>query len=346
MGDFMRVDHESLGEQPRPDARHRHCAMCSRVATTPPCMASFALRPLRRDARPQPPRVPADPNRTPRSASIVFAKKGKKSGGGTSTPTRPSSVEFVTVSEDGSDEWRLGEIANMLRDGAVGIIPTDTKYALVCDLESRTGVQTLYDLKGASSSKPMSILCKGFSDIDKYTQGFPDNVVPGRTQAFKLAKKCLPGPYTFVLNAGKDLPKLCLQDPKTKSKNCKTRRTVGVRISGNRVTMALLERLDRPLLSTTAPSHGPSRGNDRARETDDDDEIQDPAVMSDSFGESLAFVVDCGVLRNPPSTVIDLSGAAPKLIRKGAGDIALWVEDEQMGGWDEQGADDEDAWGW
>jgi tRNA threonylcarbamoyl adenosine modification protein (Sua5/YciO/YrdC/YwlC family) len=239
------------------------------------------------------------------------------------------------VSEDGSDDWRLDEIACLIRDGHVGIIPTDTKYALVCDLESRSGVQTLYDLKGAGASKPMSILCRGFADIDKYTQGFPDNVVPGRTQAFKIAKKCLPGPYTFVLNAGKELPKVCLMDPKSKSKNCKARKTVGVRVSGNPITAALLSRLDRPLLSTTAPANGPFGD-------EEPDELQDPAVMAESFGEKLAFVVDAGVAFNPPSTVLDLSSATPTLIRRGAGDASLWVEEDEIG----EKTDDEDAWGW
>lgn len=246
------------------------------------------------------------------------------------------SVEYVTIASDGSDDWRLDEIAEMIKDGCVGIIPTDTKYALVCDLESRDGVQKLYDLKGASNSKPMSILCKGFSDIDKYTQGFPDNVVPGRTQTFKIAKKCLPGPYTFVLNAGKQLPKVCLTDGKTKSKNCKVRKTVGVRVPDHPVTAKLLELLDRPLLSTTAPANGPLFGED-----DVEDDVQDPAVMSDSFGDGLAFVVDFGMTTNPPSSVIDLSFATPRLIRKGAGDVSVWLDDE-----DEVKDDDDEAWGW
>lgn len=93
----------------------------------------------------------------------------------TSTPSGPPAshqgeVTYVEVEPDGSDEWRLDEVAGLIRDGAVGIIPTDTKYAFVCDLESRDAVQTLYDLKGAGRSKPMSILCRGFSDIDRYTQ--------------------------------------------------------------------------------------------------------------------------------------------------------------------------------
>ena len=308
--------------------------MGSHASSSSPWAVSAPPLMCGRDSGPGARRVPSPPTR--RGAHLVVrGKKAKKGGGGSAVTARPSTAAYVTVAEDGSDDWRLDEIASLIREGHVGIIPTDTKYALVCDLESRAGVQTLYDLKGAGASKPMSILCRGFADIDKYTQGFPDNVVPGRPQAFKIAKKCLPGPYTFILNAGKALPKVCLADPKSKSKNCRSRKTVGVRMSARATTAALLSRLDRPLLSTTAPANGPFG-------EDEPDGLQDPAVLAESFGDRLAFVVDAGASFNPPSTVLDLSGGTPTLIRRGAGDASLWVDDEDAGA----GADDEDAWGW
>ncbi|EEH57474.1 uncharacterized protein MICPUCDRAFT_5503, partial [Micromonas pusilla CCMP1545] len=239
-------------------------------------------------------------------------------------PRAPSQSKtlFVTVEPDASDDWRLDEIADVIRGGGVGIIPTDTKYAFVADLESRDAVQTLYRLKDAGVGKPMSVLVRGFSDIDAYTQGFPDNVVAGRTQPFKLARQCLPGPYTFILQAGKAMPKICLQDPSTKSKSCKARKTVGVRFSADPVCRALLSRLDRPLLASTVPCEVDGDGIEYA---------QDPAVMCDDYESEglLAFVIDCGVRENPPSTVIDLSGGAAKLLRRGAGDASAWVEDDE-----------------
>ena len=182
------------------------------------------------------------------------------------------------------------------------------------------------------NSKPLSILCRGFSDIDRYTQGFPDNVVAGRQQPFKLARKCLPGPYTFILNAGKDLPKVCLVDPRSKAKNCKVRKTVGVRVPNHPVTQALLARLDRPLLCGTVPN---------LDETYDDDN-QDPVLMLDEYErKGLAFLVDVGVMHNPASTVIDLSSGSPKLIRRGAGDASMWVDEDE----DPTLASDDEAWG-
>ena len=220
---------------------------------------------------------PTAPTRRPKAPArdvTTSAKRGKGGkggggGGGAGGTAVAGDTLHVTLEADGSDDWRLDEVADAIRAGGVGIIPTDSRYAFVVDLESRDGVQTLYDLKGAGNSKPMSVLCRGFSDIDRYTQGFPDNVVAGRQQPFKLARKCLPGPYTFILNAGKDLPKVCLVDPRSKAKNCKVRKTVGVRVPNHPVTQALLARLDRPLLCGTVPN---------LDETYDDDN-QDPVRL-------------------------------------------------------------------
>ena len=283
---------------------------------------------------------PTAPTRRPKAPArdvTTSAKRGKGGkggggGGGAGGTAVAGDTLHVTLEADGSDDWRLDEVADAIRAGGVGIIPTDSRYAFVVDLESRDGVQTLYDLKGAGNSKPLSILCRGFSDIDRYTQGFPDNVVAGRQQPFKLARKCLPGPYTFILNAGKDLPKVCLVDPRSKAKNCKVRKTVGVRVPNHPVTQALLARLDRPLLCGTVPN---------LDETYDDDN-QDPVLMLDEYErKGLAFLVDVGVMHNPASTVIDLSSGSPKLIRRGAGDASMWVDEDE----DPTLASDDEAWG-
>jgi tRNA threonylcarbamoyl adenosine modification protein (Sua5/YciO/YrdC/YwlC family) len=283
---------------------------------------------------------PTAPTRRPKAPArdvTTSAKRGKGGkggggGGGAGGTAVAGDTLHVTLEADGSDDWRLDDVADAIRAGGVGIIPTDSRYAFVVDLESRDGVQTLYDLKGAGNSKPMSILCRGFSDIDRYTQGFPDNVVAGRQQPFKLARKCLPGPYTFILNAGKDLPKVCLVDPRSKAKNCKVRKTVGVRVPNHPVTQALLARLDRPLLCGTVPN---------LDETYEDDN-QDPVLMLDEYErKGLAFLVDVGVMHNPASTVIDLSSGSPKLIRRGAGDASMWVDEDE----DPTLASDDEAWG-
>ena len=162
---------------------------------------------------------------------------------------------------------------------------------------------------GAGSNKPFSILCRGFADIDHYTQGFPNNPAPGVVLAFKLAQRSLPGPFTFILNASKSLPKVCLADTKKKSSSAaKTRKTVGVRMPSHVVCAALLARCDRPLLCGSVPLDA------------------DPASMMDAY-PGVSFVIDAGPhsYRAPPSTVIDLTVSPYKIVRRGAGDVTMWI---------------------
>lgn len=212
----------------------------------------------------------------------------------------------------------MDRVAAAIKSGAVGAIPTDTKYAFVADLTNPEAVQKLYDIKNCGYNKPLSILCRGFADIDAYTTGFPRNAKPGATLPFKLAKSCLPGPYTFILPASKDLPKVCLADTSTKdrAKQCKSRKTVGVRIPDCDVTRALLDLLDAPLMCSTVP------------ECDDE-----PAVIYDTYlPRGLGFIIDIGDRRmSAASTVVDLSTGEPRVLRRGAGDPDIWasVDEEE-----------------
>jgi tRNA threonylcarbamoyl adenosine modification protein (Sua5/YciO/YrdC/YwlC family) len=186
----------------------------------------------------------------------------------------------------------------------------------VCDLESRDAVQLLYDLKGAAPSKQLSILCRSFSDVSTHTLGFPVSTAPGQPDFFRIARHILPGPYTIILQASKALPK---QITNYQSGRKKTRSTVGIRLTADPVCQALLERLDRPLLCSTV-----KLGAD-----DGDDGVFSPdaAVIADAYGpRGLSFVVDAGRRVAEASTVIDLSGGIPVLVRQGKGD-ASWLEE-------------------
>jgi len=226
-----------------------------------------------------------------------------------------------------SERWKLDGVAKAIKEGAVGVIPTDTKYAFVCDLTNASAVQKLYDIKNAGLNKPLSILCRGFADIDRYTTGFPSNPRPGETLPFKLAKQCLPGPYTFILPASKDLPKVCLMDRSTKDKarQCKARKTVGVRIPACDVTTALLQLLDAPLMCSTVP------------ECD-----EEPAAIYEKYlPAGLGFMIDIGARpSNDASTVVDLSTGEARVLRRGAGDPGMWSSAE-----DAEEADADSAWG-
>eukprot|EP00803_Ostreobium_quekettii_P009755 evm.model.scf_182.2 EVM.evm.TU.scf_182.2 scf_182:30063-33589(+) len=142
---------------------------------------------------------------------------------------------FVSVAPDGSDHWRLEPVVEILRSGGVGIIPTDTLPAVVCDVGDKDAVERLYAAKDLDPKKPLSILCRGFSDIGVYTLGFPVSNVPGRRDTFNLAKQVLPGAYTFILPASKKLPKQVLDFDSGKSKQ---RRSVGVRMPDDPIAQA------------------------------------------------------------------------------------------------------------
>ncbi|CAL55017.1 DHBP synthase RibB-like alpha/beta domain [Ostreococcus tauri] len=266
----------------------------------------------------------------PRIATVARGRRGRGVEDGGGTPSRAMFVEMDLdlVGLEG-ERWKLDAVAEAIRRGAVGAIPTDTKYAFVADMSNASAVQKLYDIKGCGYNKPLSILCRGFADIDAYTTGFPKNVKPGETLPFKLAKKCLPGPYTFILPASKELPKVCLGDNSTKekAKQCKSRKTVGVRIPDCDVTRALLDLLDAPLMCSTVP------------ECDDE-----PAVIYDEYlSRGLGFMIDTGERRaSAASTVVDLSSGEPRILRRGAGDPNVWssIDEEEL-----VESDDDAAWG-
>lgn len=238
-----------------------------------------------------------------RGAPAAAGKTAERAG------PRKQQTLFISVEPDGSDAWRLDPVVGLLKQGAVGIIPTDSNLAFVCDLGNRAAVEKLIEIKRARGNIKMSILCRNMQDVDHYTTGWPPSRVPGQTDMFKLVKRVLPGPYTFILNASKELPKAVTNVEKGKSKK---RHEVGVRLPDDAVAQAILQQLDRPLLCSTAASPD---GEDGALY------CPDPAVLMDRFGPAgLDFVVDGGARLAEGSTVIDCTGAEPEVVRLGKGD--------------------------
>ncbi|KAJ8566898.1 hypothetical protein K7X08_019106 [Anisodus acutangulus] len=164
--------------------------------------------------------------------------------------TKEDGLLYVQVDQLGSDSWKLDPVVELLKGGAVGVIPTDTLYAIVCDLNSHSAIERLRRIKEIEPSKPLSIICRSFRDIDTYTTGFPRGNDQGVTDIFRAVKHCLPGPYTFVLTASKQLPKQCTRYGTAASKYV-SRKNVGVRIPDDPVCQAILEKLDEPLISTS-----------------------------------------------------------------------------------------------
>lgn len=252
-------------------------------------------------------------SRPPRSIATAARKARRPQGKAGSG----SQLGIVEVEADGSDVWRLDRVAECLQQGGVGIIPTDTFPAFVCDLANKESVQRLYQIKGMSLSQPLSILCSNFQDISSYTLGFPASNAPGQPDTFRIARQVLPGPYTFILLAGKALPKQCVDYLSGKSK---TRRSVGVRMPSDVICQAILEQLERPLLcSSIRPADQVSGA------------LPEAALLLDEFeSRGLDFIVDNGRRFADGSTVIDMSSGTPTVLRQGAGDASMFVDEREM----------------
>jgi len=201
---------------------------------------------------------------------------------------------YLDLDPDYPEVWRMDEVARLVRNDALGVIPTDTVYAFVCDIGSRSAIERLYAVKELSPTKPLSILVRDLAMASEYTRGLP-------TSAFRALKRCLPGPYTFIMKAGSSVPKIMLRK----------RKTIGVRIPDDEICGALRESLDRPLLCSSV-------------RTADDSFWNNPAQISEKFGARLDFVVDGGQRLAEPSTVIELTGREPEVIRQGKGDASFF----------------------
>ncbi|MCE3050263.1 hypothetical protein HAX54_046766 [Datura stramonium] len=227
--------------------------------------------------------------------------------------TKEDGLLYVQVDQFGLDSWKLDPVVELLKGGAVGVIPTDTVYAIVCDLSSHSAIERLRRIKEIEPSKPLSIICRSFRDIDTYTTGFPRGNGQGLADIFRAVKHCLPGPYTFILTASKQLPKQCTRYGTATSKYA-SRKNVGVRIPDDPVCQAILEKLDGPLISTSVKS------------PKENEWILDPVIIADVYGpEGLDFVVDAGVRVADPSTVVDMTGNTPRIIRQGKGPKQPWM---------------------
>ncbi|CAM8933502.1 unnamed protein product [Rhodiola kirilowii] len=224
---------------------------------------------------------------------------------------------YVEVDPSGADSWKLDPVIELLRQGAVGVIPTDTVYAIVCDLKNNSAIERLRRIKDIEPSKRLSILCHSFKDIDTYTLGFPRGDGQGHASIFRVVKQCLPGPYTFILTASKQLPKECIRYG-TPSAKYAARKNVGVRLPDDAICQAVLEKFGAPLISTSV------------KRPKEDEWMLDPVQIADTYGpEGLDFVVDGGVRVADPSTVVDMTGQTPKLIRQGKGPKLPWMEDAE-----------------
>lgn len=195
----------------------------------------------------------------------------------------------IEINPEHPEPRKIARAAQAVRDGGVIAYPTDTVYGLGCAMSSRKGVEALYLMKQMKKEQPLAIVVPDLSGIARFAvvQDFH----------YRFIKHLVPGPYVFILEATREVPKLLMMK----------RKTIGIRVPAHPVTQALVRAVEEPLISTTAshPNDGPEA-------------LQDPDDIDARF-PMLELVLDAGFGGVHPSTVIDLTGNEPKLLRAGAG---------------------------
>ncbi|MBE2244696.1 MAG: threonylcarbamoyl-AMP synthase [Burkholderiaceae bacterium] len=187
----------------------------------------------------------------------------------------------------------LKQAAQILQGGGVAAIPTDSSYALACRLDDKAAAERLRTIRGVDAKHLFTLMCRDLSELASYAR--VDN------RQFRLLKLGTPGPFTFILEATKEVPRR-VSHP--------SRRTIGLRVPENRVARGLLDAMGQPLLTTTLIMPG------------EDEALNDTDEIIDRLDSQLQAVVDAGACPMRPTTVIDLSGAEPVLVRRGFGDPA------------------------
>ncbi len=195
---------------------------------------------------------------------------------------------LVTINPDNPQMRLITRVCEVLDQGGLIAYPTDTFYGIGCDLLNKKGIQLIHRLKNRPMKQPFSFICDSLKEISRYAQV--------TNYAYKTMKKYLPGPYTFILEATKLVPKIVL----TK------RKTVGIRVPDNKICLDIVGTFGRPIISTSA-------GYD------------DPFAIQEAYGRNLQAVVDGGGVFPNPSSVVSLIGDIPEVIRVGKGDVSSFL---------------------
>ena len=201
--------------------------------------------------------------------------------------------QYFEVHPDNPQTRLLKQAASILDRGGVAAIPTDSSYALVCNPDNKDAADRLRRIRGLDDKHHLTLLCRDLSELARYAR--VDN------SQFRLMKLGTPGPYTFILEATKEVPRR-LSHP--------SRRTIGLRVPGHHVTQALLSLIDQPLVATTLIEPGRT------------EPMNDPHEIRALFEKQIDAVVDAGACTMQATTIVDLTGDEPVLVRVGLGDPA------------------------
>ncbi len=196
----------------------------------------------------------------------------------------------IQIHPDNPQHKYLRAAADILREGGLLVYPTDSVYGLGCDLFNKNSIEKIYQCKGNDKRKLLSIICPDLKGIAEYA--FISN------PAYKIMKHLLPGPYTFILNASRQVPKILLEK----------RKTVGIRVPDNVVCQALLSEFGRPIINTSACLSSQSY-------------LSDPEEIAKTFERLADLFLDSGNGGLDPSTIIDFTQEEPVVIRQGKGKL-------------------------
>lgn len=205
-------------------------------------------------------------------------------------------AEFVRIYEENPNPKDIKRVVEVLRKGGLIIYPTDTVYGLGCDITNTKALEQIARIKGVKLEKAnFSFVCHDLSNLSDYVKQID-------TTTFKILKRALPGPYTFILPGAKSLPVVF-----------KKKKTVGIRVPSNNIALEIVRQLGNPIVSTSIH--------------DDDEVIEyttDPELIFEKWDNLVDLVIDAGYGDNQPSTVIDLSENEPIVIREGKGSLEIF----------------------
>ena len=194
---------------------------------------------------------------------------------------------ILTIHPDNPQPDRVQQAVDLLEHDGVIVYPTDTIYGIGCSIYSKKGVERIRRIKGREGAKVFSILCADLKDLSKYARNVSN-------PAYKLMRRMFPGPYTAVLEASREIPRLMHGK----------RKTIGIRVADNKICQAIVSTLGHPIVTTSANRSGEEPGID-------------PYLIDDDIGPQVDLVIDGGTLFSVPSTIVDLSQMPFTILRPG-----------------------------